>query len=86
MKNQKIERKKSDLDCKHFGFVFFICLFICVQTIHLFDYNLQGHFLAIVHAVPTVVLQIGKADKQKQINRLQCDERNLWLTSTGKRF
>lgn len=71
MEKPKRKRKKSDFCCKYFGFAFFIC----VQTIYLFD---TGHFLAIVHAIPTVVLQIGKTDKQKkQINSLQCDECNL---------
>lgn len=55
--------------------IFWFAFFICVQTIYLFD---TGHFLAIVHAIPTVVLQTGKVDKQKkQINCLQCDECNL---------
>lgn len=41
----------------------------------LFD---TGHFLVIVHAIPTVVLQIGKTDKQKkQINSVQYNECNL---------
>lgn len=71
MGKQKMERK----NLIYVANILVLLFFIYVQTIYLFD---TGHFPAIVHAIPTVVLQIGKTDKQKkQINSLQCDECNL---------
>lgn len=56
--------------------IFWFCFFY-LHANHLFLFD-TGHFLVIVHAIPTVVLQIGKTDKQKkQINSVQYNECNL---------